>query len=134
ESVEELAEACRRFPNARVLHGTSCEIDGVTFFGIGGGIPVTPFGSWSYDFTEEQAASLLKNCPSDCVLVTHSPPHAVVDVASNGKHLGSVAIRSAIERTRPRLVACGHIHGSAGQEGRIGPSVVINAGPRGRAF
>src|SRR5687767_14349025 len=43
ESVEELVEACRDWPRAQVLHGTSTEIGGVTFFGIGGGVPVTPF-------------------------------------------------------------------------------------------
>src|SRR5262245_37039631 len=53
ESTEELAEACRVWPRAYVLHGTGVEVGGVSFFGIGGGIPTTPFGSWSYDFTEE---------------------------------------------------------------------------------
>jgi len=131
ESFDELAEACREFPNARVLHGTSCDIDGVTFFGLGGGIPVTPFGSWSYDFTEEQAADLLKDCPPAAVLVTHSPPQGAVDVASSGKRLGSTAIRAAIERTRPRLVVCGHIHASAGQTAHVGSTPIINPGPKG---
>jgi len=131
ESCEELAEACRGFPNARVLHGTSCVIGGVTLFGIGGGVPVTPFGSWSYDFTEEQAGSLLENCPAGCVLISHSPPKGAVDVASNGKSLGSTAIRTAIERTRPRLVVCGHIHASAGQTARLGSTLIINPGPQG---
>ena len=42
-----------------MLHGSAVAIAGVTFFGLGGGVPVTPFGAWSYDFTEEQAANLL---------------------------------------------------------------------------
>ena len=134
ESFEELTEACRDFPNARVLHGTQCVIDGVTFFGLGGGIPVTPFGSWSYDFTEEQGASLLKGCPPAAVLVTHSPPKGAVDVASNGRSLGSNAIRAAIERTRPRLVVCGHIHASTGQTAHVGSSPVINPGPQGMFY
>src|SRR6185369_15463817 len=48
ESTDELTEACRGWPSARVLHGAKTVLDGVTFFGIGGGVPVTPFGSWSY--------------------------------------------------------------------------------------
>ena len=131
ESFDELAEACRAFPNARVLHGTSCVIDGQTFFGLGGGIPVTPFGSWSYDFTEQQAALLLKDCPRAAVLVTHSPPKGAVDVASNGKSLGSTAIRDVIERTGPRLVVCGHIHASAGQTAFFRGTPIINPGPGG---
>src|SRR5210317_302815 len=45
ESNEELLQACRSWKSARVLHGSRITIDEITFFGIGGGIPVTPFGS-----------------------------------------------------------------------------------------
>src|SRR5580698_2819822 len=69
ESTAELTEACQDWPSAHVLHGTSVTVGPLTFFGIGGGIPVTPFGSWSYDFTEEQASELLSTCPPGCVLV-----------------------------------------------------------------
>jgi Icc-related predicted phosphoesterase len=131
ESTEELADACRDWPHAHVLHGSGTQIAGVEFFGIGGGIPVTPFGSWSYDFTEEQAVELLAGCPRECVLVSHSPPKGAVDVSSRGQHLGSVAVRDAVVRLRPVLVICGHIHGSAGQKAAIGPSPVVNAGPGG---
>ncbi|MEM8536112.1 MAG: metallophosphoesterase family protein, partial [Chloroflexota bacterium] len=55
ESLDELVDACRGWPAAHVLHGNGTEILGQQFYGIGGGIPVTPFGAWSYDFTEEQA-------------------------------------------------------------------------------
>lgn len=63
ESVEELAAACHNWPTAHVLHGSGVTINGVPFFGLGGGIPVTPFGDWSYDFTEREAAELLADCP-----------------------------------------------------------------------
>ena len=63
ESTAELAAACNDWPAATVLHGSSVTLAGQTFFGLGGGVPVTPFGSWSYDFSEEQAAELLRPCP-----------------------------------------------------------------------
>lgn len=131
ESCEELADACRVWPAARVLHGSGVTIDGVPFFGLGGAVPVTPFGSWSYDFSEEQATELLAGCPAGGVLVSHSPPHGAVDVAAGGQSLGSTAVRAAIERTVPRLVVCGHIHHSTGQHASIGATPVVNAGPRG---
>lgn len=131
ESTEELIEACQGWSLAHVLHGSSLTLSGVTFFGLGGGIPVTPFGSWSYDFTEEQATKLLADCPAGCVLVSHSPPQGAVDLSSRGQSLGSTAVRAVIERVRPRLVVCGHIHGSAGQSAMIGSTPVINAGPEG---
>jgi Icc-related predicted phosphoesterase len=131
ESTEELVEACRDWPQAHVLHGSGVTLDSVAFFGLGGGVPVTPFGSWSYDFTEEQAAALLADCPSGCVLVSHSPPKGAVDRSSGGQSLGSAAVRQTVLRQRPVLVVCGHIHASAGQHAAIGPSPVVNAGPAG---
>jgi Icc-related predicted phosphoesterase len=114
-----------------VLHGSGVTVAGVEFFGLGGGVPVTPFGDWSYDFTEEQAAELLAGCPAGCVLVSHSPPKGAVDLSSGGQSLGSVAVRDVIVRQRPVLVVCGHIHGSAGRQAVIGTAPVVNAGPGG---
>lgn len=131
ESTEELVEACKGWPDAHVLHGTGVTIAGVPFFGLGGGVPVTPFGSWSYDFTEEEAAKLLADCPAGCVLVSHSPPKGAVDVSSQGKSLGSIAVREAILRCKPVLVVCGHIHACGGKQGTIGTVPVVNAGPDG---
>jgi Icc-related predicted phosphoesterase len=131
ESTEELFRACQGWPQAHVLHGSGVTIAGVPFFGIGGGISVTPFGPWSYDFSEEQAAELLADCPAACVLVSHSPPWGAVDETSRGQNLGSVAVRSAVERMRPLLVVCGHIHACAGRQSTIGSTPVVNAGPGG---
>jgi Icc-related predicted phosphoesterase len=131
ESFDELAAACRRWPEAHVLHGTGVTLAGAAFFGLGGGVPVTPFGSWSYDFTEEQAEALLTDCPAGCVLVSHSPPRGAADVDSRGRSLGSAVVRDAVLRLRPALVVCGHIHASAGQQALLGASPVVNAGPAG---
>ena len=130
ESFEELQDACRGWSAVHVLHGNGVEVDGLSVFGIGGAIPVTPFGAWSYDFSEVQAVQLLADCPPRCVLVSHSPPHGVCDLSSGGQHLGSTTIRSVIERLQPRLVVCGHIHDSWRQRQSIGPSDIINAGPK----
>ncbi len=89
ETTDELLGACANWPNAHILHGTAVTIEGIPFFGIGGGIPVTPFGSWSYDFSEDAAEQLLKPCPPGCVFVSHSPPKDVVDASSTRKGLGS---------------------------------------------
>lgn len=134
ESYEELLSACASWENAHVLHGSGVVLDGVPFFGLGGGVPVTPFGSWSFDLTEEEASDLLADCPERGVLVTHSPPKGVLDTDSGGRSLGSTAVREAVDRCRPRLVVCGHIHQSAGQEALLGSSAVVNAGPDGYSW
>ena len=50
ETVDELRDAASSWQSASVLHGEGCRIEDVEFWGVGGGIPVTPFGDWSYDF------------------------------------------------------------------------------------
>lgn len=130
ESDAELASACADWPAAHVLHGSGVEVAGVPFWGLGGAVPVTPFGSWSFDLGEDEASRLLAGCPPDAVLVAHSPPLGHVDEAG-GRHLGSRAVLEAVERARPRLVVCGHIHGCWGRESRLGDTRIVNAGPRG---
>jgi Icc-related predicted phosphoesterase len=130
ESADELARTCEGWPASHVLHGSGWTLDGVDFWGVGGAIPVTPFGEWSYDLSEEEGAALLEGCPEGAVLVTHSPPHGHVDEAG-GRHLGSKAVLDAIRRARPRLVVCGHIHGHWTEESWEGDTRIVNAGPRG---
>jgi Icc-related predicted phosphoesterase len=131
ESTEELIGACRGWSDAFILHGTAATLAGVTFFGLPGAVPATPFGPWSFDFSEEQGAALLADCPAGCVLVTHSPPKNVVDRSSRGHHLGSVAVAEAVLRCKPVLVVCGHIHDSQGRFEFLGITPVVNAGPGG---
>jgi uncharacterized protein len=131
ESFEELQNECIDFHNMRVLHGSATTIDGISVFGIGGGIPVTPFGSWSYDFSEEEAEALLSACPSGGILVSHSPPRGAVDMTSSGTSIGSTAIRRAIMEKQPKLCICGHVHSCAGRQAHIKDTHVVNAGPAG---
>ena len=130
ESADELAHACAGWSAAHVLHGSGCALDGVEFWGVGGAIPVTPFGAWSYDLSEEEGARLLTGCPEGAVLVTHSPPHGHLDEAG-GKSLGSRAVLETIRRAQPKLAVCGHIHGHWEERSREGDTPIVNAGPRG---
>jgi Icc-related predicted phosphoesterase len=107
---------------------------GISFFGIGGGIPVTPFGPRSYDFTEEDALELLQDYTGGGILISHSPPEGILDLSSSGKHLGSRTIREVIWERAPRLVVCGHIHESAGRTEKLGETVLVNAGPAGMFY
>ena len=131
ETVDELRQACSEWESVHVLHGSGVTVNGMTFFGLGGGVPVTPFGPWSYDFTEREALVLLSDCPARGVLVSHSPPKGVVDVSSDGENLGSTAVRDTVIAQNPLLVVCGHIHPCAGQRGMLGETTVVNAGPNG---
>jgi uncharacterized protein len=131
ETEDALRAACDGWDAATVLHGQGAEIDGQRFFGLGAGIPITPWG-WSFDLDEEQAEERLAGCPAGAVLVVHSPPKGHCDTSSSGDHLGSEAILDAIEQKRPSLAVCGHIHEAWGSEEEVGPTTVINLGPAGR--
>jgi Icc-related predicted phosphoesterase len=83
ETDDALRAACAGWPAARVLHGEVAEIDDVTFFGLGGGVPVTPW-EWSFDLTEQHAERMLTGLPPGAVLLVHSPPsgHMMADSAA----------------------------------------------------
>ena len=126
ESVDELRAAA---PHATVLHGDAHDVGGLRLFGMGYGVPPTPFGDWSCDLDEDAAAAMLAGCDRADLLICHSPPNGMVDVTSGGESVGSTAIRAAVERIQPKLMFCGHIHDCWGQEGQIGGTRVVNLGP-----
>jgi uncharacterized protein len=130
ETEDALREACGGWRAAQVLHGEGTEIDGVPFFGLGGGVPETPW-PWSFDLSEHEAEQQLAACPEGAVLVVHSPPKGHVD---GKRHLGSEAILRTIEDKQPRLAVCGHIHESWGATSQIGPTKIANLGPSGTWF
>ncbi len=129
ETADALRAAAAGWEAATVLHGEGTAIDGVEFFGLGAGIPVTPW-DWSFDLDEEEATAMLEPCPEGAVLVLHSPPRDHCDAAGES-HFGSPALATAIERKQPRLAVCGHIHESWGCQSRIGDTPVRNLGPKG---
>lgn len=132
ESSDELIEAA--LPNMTVLHGTGCEVGGLRFFGLGGAVPETPFGDWSFDLSEVQAEQLMANCNTADVLILHSPPKEFGDKTSAGLSIGSQALKEAIERVAPRLAVFGHVHDSWGYRGKIGNTVCANLGPKPNWF
>jgi Icc-related predicted phosphoesterase len=126
----ESAEELRAATTARVLHGEAATVAEIRLFGLGYAVPVTPFGSWSCDLSEETAEAMLAALTSVDILITHAPPKGLGDRTSSGAHVGSLAIRAAIERVQPRFALCGHIHDSWGTVGMIGATTVMNLGPK----
>jgi Icc-related predicted phosphoesterase len=130
ETEEALREAAAGWAAATVLHGETATIDGVEFFGLGAGVPVTPW-DWSFDLDEAAAGAMIGDCPEGAILVLHSPPQGHCDSNGGGDHFGSKALLEGIEEKRPQIAVCGHIHESWGCESRIGETPVRNLGPSG---
>lgn len=133
ETEEALREVAADWPSAVVLHGEGAEVAGESFYGLGAGVPETPWG-WSFDLGEQAAEEMLAGCPRGALLVVHSPPKGHCDRDGAGQSLGSEAILAAIEASCPRLAVCGHIHDSWGERAMIGETEVANLGPRGAVF
>ena len=130
ETVDALRAAAAPWGSATVLHGEGTTIAGTEFFGLGGGIPTTPW-DWSFDLSDEEAAAALAPCPAGAVLVLHSPPHGHCDGGGDGTHFGSPALLAAIESKRPPLAVFGHIHEAWGCSSEVGPTALRNLGPAG---
>lgn len=123
ETEDALRAATAGWDATTVLHGAGTEVAGVAFFGLGAGVPTTPW-DWSFDLPDDEAAAKLAEMPDGAVLLSHSPPKGHVD-----KGLGSAAVRDA--GARARAVLCGHIHEEWTSESRIGDALVRNLGPDG---
>jgi uncharacterized protein len=130
ETEDALREAAADWSAATVLHGSGADIQGVEFYGLGAGIPVTPW-DWSFDLDDDAAFARLAACPEGAVLVLHSPPKGHCDTNGSGDHFGSEALLRAIEEKTPRLAVCGHIHEAWGCESRVGETPLHNLGPKG---
>jgi Icc-related predicted phosphoesterase len=62
------------------------------------------------------------------VFVVHNPPFSEkLDKTMRNEHIGSHAIRNAVEKYKPQLLVCGHVHESQGME-KIADTLCINPG------
>ncbi len=64
------------------------------------------------------------------ILVSHFPPYRVLDFATRhserGEHIGSKAIRKIVEKYKPILCVCGHVHKDGGKRAFLKDTEVIN--------
>ena len=67
-----------------------------------------------------------------CILVSHEPPHGTQDKVFLGIHGGNKELREVINKYKPRLALCGHIHEDPGVT-KIGETTIVNCsmGKRG---
>ncbi|GMF30966.1 unnamed protein product [Phytophthora lilii] len=114
--------------NCTYLENRSVVIDGVKIYGS----PMTPpipgrAGAFNVarGFADQQHWAKV---PADVdVLVTHGPPHGILDTTFTGLHVGSeTLLKETMSRIRPSFHIFGHIHEAYGAT-RVGNTVFVNA-------
>jgi predicted phosphodiesterase len=107
------------------LHDSGCTVDGLTCWGA----PWQPwFFSWAFNLPRgpELAAKWALIPDATDLLITHGPPHGILDRNRNGEPVGCADLREAVARVRPRIHAFGHIHESYGTE-LVDGTLFVNA-------
>jgi hypothetical protein len=79
-----------------------------------------PIMRWAFMRKPRELEQVYAAIPENIdVLVSHQPPYGcgdrVFDLAGRVEHVGSHELLAAIERVRPKVVVCGHVHGGFGQ-------------------
>ncbi|MGB3341643.1 MAG: metallophosphoesterase [bacterium] len=114
------------------LHGITKTINNIAFYGLGGS-GKTPFNT-PQECNESDISSILgsfnkENDVRHHVFVSHAPPAKTkLDRTFLTSHVGSKTIREFIDRFKPDVVICGHIHEAQGVD-ELGSTIMINPGP-----
>jgi hypothetical protein len=98
--------------------------------------PAFSYG-WAFNLKgEKHARKIWDRVPDDTdVLVTHGPPHGLLDgvrrPSSRGsegviEHTGCPILRDRVEAVKPRLHVCGHIHEGHGRD-EVNDIIRVNA-------
>jgi Icc-related predicted phosphoesterase len=97
------------------LNDSGCEVEGIKIWGS----PVQP---WFYDwaFNRKRGADIKKHwdlIPDNTeILITHGPPHDVLDQTVHGDRVGCTDLLDAVKRIKPKLHVFGHIHEAHGHK------------------
>jgi hypothetical protein len=112
------------FPNISFLNFSEKVINGFTFTGVGGTVPV-PFAS-RIKFSESSAIKQLETIvKKDSILIAHPPPRGTLDEVLGKFHAGCSGLNDIVKKCRPILLICGHIHERPGSA-FLGNTLVVN--------
>ncbi len=128
ETNQDLARACQKTEFAINIHKKIYSINNYLFFGFGLG------GFEGKNSELEKLIPKVKKVSEEktLILITHQPPYKTnLDVLPSG-HAGSRSIREFIEKTKPKLSICGHLHENENKIGKIKSTLIINPGCSGK--
>jgi Icc-related predicted phosphoesterase len=109
------------------INNKAIQIGDYVLLGYGGG----GFSSQDADFRRIARDWYSKYKDKKIILVIHGPPYGTKTDFLEGHYVGNKDYRAFIERIKPKLVICGHIHETAGMIDKIEETQVINPGSEG---
>ncbi len=128
ETPERLAHWCKKHPLFKFVHKCLWRYHEWAFVGWG----TDGFSLRNVEMrnaAREFRTQLKKE--DKVIMVTHQPPHGTDLDNLDGRHVGNIDIRKAIERIKPALYICGHLHENAGKSGKLGSTMMVNPGWKG---
>ncbi len=107
-----------------VLVNEEIVIDGIRFYCS----PFTPiFFDWAFMQDEAALEKTFSKIPQDVdVLITHGPPHGILDPGHRQDHAGSTALLHAVTSRNIKHHFFGHLHGSGGHKNHMGDTTFYN--------
>ena len=101
-------------PGITYLQDSGIEVDGLKIWGS----PWQPYYmNWAFNLLRNGSAirEAWGKIPLDTdILVTHGPPHGVMDTTANGDRVGCEELAIRLAEVKPLLHVFGHIHGGYG--------------------
>lgn len=116
--------------HAVYLQDQSAEIEGLLIYGS----PWCPrFGDWS--FYDDRGPAMARHWIAlkdghikPDVLVTHGPPHGILDLVDRGEHVGCEELMIAVNIAKPKIHIFGHVHDGYGRyRSAIDTTLFVNA-------
>jgi Icc-related predicted phosphoesterase len=112
--------------NCVYLQDELVELGGLKIYG-------TPWQPWFWDWAfnvkgEDKLKVIFDKIPNGTdVIISHGPPKGILSFArAIGQDAGSQALTEAIQRVKPKLFVCGHIHEAYGKE-ELNGTIFVNA-------
>jgi Icc-related predicted phosphoesterase len=116
------------------LHGYSIKTKDVGLFGCGGA------NIGIHQLTEKEIYDLLKKGHDKIkdmkktIMVTHVHPYGTKMEKFTHIFPGSDGVKKAVERFKPDILLCSHVHEAEGIEEKLGKTKVINVGKKGKVI
>lgn len=123
---KDVKEIFNKFPkNFAYLQDSIIEFEGLKIFGSPW---QNPFGyGWAFNKSDKQVKKHYDECLSADIIINHGPPFGYGDkVLDRNEHTGSKELLNLIDRVKPKLFCCGHIHCGYGIYSH-NDSILVNA-------